>query len=142
VFDQQQRLGSSLVPLANGGSSKSSTPSHGRDSDKLGTVGAKEDSPPTLALPPPEPPVAADVEAAGLKVQSRGYAGLMILISVLLLFLLCQGLRMGCDLWVTFWGREETANSDAELAKRAAAGQGPPTDRSRGLVLDCWLRHI
>jgi ABC-type multidrug transport system fused ATPase/permease subunit len=61
-------------------------------------------------------------------VQSRGYAGLVILISVLLLLLLCQGLRMGCDLWVTFWGREETANSDAELAKRAAAGQGPPTD--------------
>jgi ABC-type multidrug transport system fused ATPase/permease subunit len=126
----------SLVP-ANGGGSKSSTPSannrDGPNGQMLLAAGKDADSvspPPTLALPSPEAAAAAsapamDVEASAA-VVSTTYAGIAILVGMLALFILCQVVRIGCDLWLTNWGDEQAANSDEALA----AAKTPPTEHS------------
>jgi len=140
----QQGAMNGTTTITGNGSSKSSTPSTiGRD-DLLGGVsngqvllpGSKDvdsASPPapTLTLPMPSPEAAAAESAptaatmdleAHQAIVSTTYSGLLILLGVVSLFIFCQALRIGCDLWLTYWGQEEADNAPDKLLERLNSG--------------------
>ena len=113
---QASTLDGGAAAVHTNGGSKSSTPSDlGKDKDKLEKV-EKQDSP-HPPLPPPEEPIQLDIDGAA-HVVSTTWAGFGILLSVLLLFLVCQAVRIACDLFLTYWGQREAAQHQANTEGR------------------------
>lgn len=119
---QASTLEGAAAPLNNGGS-KSSTPSElGGGKDK--TDKSEKDSP-LPALPPPAEPTQLDIDGTA-HVVSTTWAGFGILLSVLLLFLVCQAVRIACDLWLTYWGQREAAKNQADDEGRSNDSRSEP----------------
>jgi ABC-type multidrug transport system fused ATPase/permease subunit len=63
-------------------------------------------------------PVAVIQDPETTRVVSTTYAGVAILVAVVAYFILCQVVRVGCDLLLTFWGSEQASATTARAEGR------------------------